>query len=390
MKQISATIFYLCVVFLLHTQCKLGSPESEITVFNLADGEKNRKEFLLSNLVDDVEYVQLESLPECYVTRADFDVSENYIVVAHKYRPPQVMLFDRQGRFLNLIGKQGKGPGEYVSRYAYAWISKHESWILVYDFDGMALLQYSLDGEHIRTYKQLNRSQDRISQLAITPDDQIVLFMYRPQGAVTDYPLVRILDAQFEVIEESYHISKGESTDYSTSGRAEIIQSGNELSFREPYYDTLCMKEGLDYRPSYVFIMHEPRPQAYYDKGSDDFNRIVWLNKVGKYFIAHGTLAGGEGTICTYYCDIETGEVIRPITDNNLNDVDGIGEYFTDIELGENFMVDPIQIIDLKEAIDTADLNQKVLLPDKRDALIRMAKEAKVEDNAILRLFRVR
>ncbi len=378
------------VVMLALANCSPDQKESEVIEIYLEQGEKNRKEFMLSYLVDEVEYVQLETRSDCYVTRARFDVSENYILVAHEYHPPQVMVFKRDGRLHALIGKQGKGPGEYHTKHPKAKISQDESWLVVYDSDGLALLQYTIDGKYLRTYNELDRSRDRISEFVITPDNQIVLFMYRPQLAASNYALVRVLDDEFNVIEESFEINKDDSEFYSVGGRPEIIQYGDELGFREPYYDTLFMKEPNGYRAAYHFNVLEPAVPGYFFSRKEEYNQMVWLNRIGNFFMCQGVKGNGEGTIETIFINLETQEVIRTKTENNINDIDGVGEYWIDIEPPEKYLVQALQIVDLKEAMDTLDLSEKVVFPDKRDELIRLVNEASEEDNAIVRLFRVR
>ncbi len=64
----------------------------------------------LSEFVDRVEYVKLETSKECLLSSAIYLVGNKYIVAVQPYGPAQVFLFDRSGKFLRKIGGEGKGP----------------------------------------------------------------------------------------------------------------------------------------------------------------------------------------------------------------------------------------------------------------------------------------
>lgn len=73
-----------------------------------------KKELKLSELVDHIEYVQLESRRECMVAGGWVVVGEKYIVICTGVRFGEVvLLFNRQGKFIRKIGQKGQGPGEY-------------------------------------------------------------------------------------------------------------------------------------------------------------------------------------------------------------------------------------------------------------------------------------
>ena len=60
--------------------------------------------------------VKLETRPEAFFKPSKTFVSENYIGVVG-YEPASFKLFDGNGKFLNDIGTQGRGPNEYRNIY---------------------------------------------------------------------------------------------------------------------------------------------------------------------------------------------------------------------------------------------------------------------------------
>lgn len=71
-----------------------------------------------------VRFVPLETKTECLMGGLkQIQVTDSFIFVVTAKRKGQVMMFDRNGKFLRKIGRYGKGPGEHIyvenNEYAY-------------------------------------------------------------------------------------------------------------------------------------------------------------------------------------------------------------------------------------------------------------------------------
>lgn len=90
----------------------------DVITINL-DQKFESKPILLSQLVDSVEIVPLESNVDSYIPRLkDIFISTNFIALTSGSDYPNfasVKLFSRKGDFIRSIGKRGGGPGEYVN-----------------------------------------------------------------------------------------------------------------------------------------------------------------------------------------------------------------------------------------------------------------------------------
>jgi hypothetical protein len=66
------TLLSLSLLMLIHA-CSPKVPAGTTTI-NILDGLKTEKEFRLSEIVDGVEYVKLETTPECLLSYANYRV----------------------------------------------------------------------------------------------------------------------------------------------------------------------------------------------------------------------------------------------------------------------------------------------------------------------------
>lgn len=70
---------------------------------------------MLSDLIEDIEYIPLETNQKCLLGDVRFfDISANYIVV-YCVSPSKAFLFHRNGRFIAQLGDIGQGPKEYLT-----------------------------------------------------------------------------------------------------------------------------------------------------------------------------------------------------------------------------------------------------------------------------------
>lgn len=97
-----------------------------------------------------MEYVCLEAETDCILSKiSKISVSESFLFVSDSYR---LLEFDRSGRYIRLIGSQGRGPGEYDKIWDIAineadreiFILSSGRKILVYDFDGKFIRDFAI------------------------------------------------------------------------------------------------------------------------------------------------------------------------------------------------------------------------------------------------------
>jgi len=116
-------IQFLILLLLGLAACNTVGDESVTVVNNGPEAEyiihlKKIKDSIhvnLSDLAKDLEFVALETKPECIFSQGDIYFSDEYILVMKpKYG---ILQFDRHGKFIRTLAKVGEGPTEYTRAY---------------------------------------------------------------------------------------------------------------------------------------------------------------------------------------------------------------------------------------------------------------------------------
>jgi hypothetical protein len=113
-------------------------------VIDLSDVWNHPQEMLLSTLAADIEYIPLETTPDCLLKdplKIQATVFDRYVIV----NSGGMKLFDRKGKYLRSIGSRGKGPQEYLSSSRFALDEKSEK-VYILDDQQHKVIVYHLDG----------------------------------------------------------------------------------------------------------------------------------------------------------------------------------------------------------------------------------------------------
>ena len=103
------------------------------------------RECKVSEFASSIEYIPLEDREECLLSNELNVVVAAQDVFVHDAKENKVFRFDKTGKFMNLMGKRGQGPGEYNRIFGiYADDSSKECFLLepfsnrinVYDYNG--------------------------------------------------------------------------------------------------------------------------------------------------------------------------------------------------------------------------------------------------------------
>jgi 6-bladed beta-propeller len=122
------------------------------TVIRIPMGQNIEKSIVLplSLLVEDVRFIALETSPDCFL---DQDISKielfnkEIFISDYKY----IYRFSLNGKFLNRIGKRGRGPGEYSSKGFQSFlIDKQNSQLIIFDLVTQRMIAYDIEGKFVR------------------------------------------------------------------------------------------------------------------------------------------------------------------------------------------------------------------------------------------------
>ena len=125
--------------------------------------EKSDKPMDLSNSIDEITYLPLETKKESLIGTVSKVIRFNdKYVVADKKRG-KIFLFDNKGKFISTIGEKGHGPKEYVKLEDIEINKKDTSLVVIGNVSPLRLIYYSLNNSASSEKEYRNLSGQRFS-----------------------------------------------------------------------------------------------------------------------------------------------------------------------------------------------------------------------------------
>lgn len=198
----------------------------------------------LSEIVDSMEIISLETTEKCLISEIDrIEINQDLIYVSDRTNA-KIFVFTAQGKFLKSIGRQGMGPGEYSHLGNFTF--KDDS-IIVQDRFRSKYVTYDLSG---------NLSKEipyDVFHLEIVPFNNLAYFISSYiQSEYGNFNLYKF-DFRIGKIVSSMIPFDNESIDKSTYGlRRYTSKCGNEATLIYPLNDTIYTLRENVVAPSYV------------------------------------------------------------------------------------------------------------------------------------------
>jgi len=251
--------------------CKPYQQRTEVQVIDLSGIWDKPEEILLSSIATDIEYIPLETKPECLLG----EPGNLRIILMDHYILAGMRLFDYEGRFIATFGRKGKGPQEYVGAASVACNEKMKR-IDVLDAGSDRIVSYGFNGEFIREIP-IAKNGARI----ISDESGRIGIMYLPwREDPSD-------TARFEWMTETGKLIKtvplyvgrpkdgGQNWDIG----ARLYREGDNMCFAEVPYDTIYQLVGD----------HEWKPRWAFSSWSNKMPREYWLDNI-KWSTERGNL----------------------------------------------------------------------------------------------------
>ncbi|UCE40520.1 MAG: 6-bladed beta-propeller [Candidatus Aminicenantes bacterium] len=198
-----------------------------------------------------------------------------------------VMVFDEQGKFINSFGKEGNGPGEFITMDDIHWC-RFDNLLYIPDRRNNRINKFSSDGKFIEALKT-SKFKIRVMGIASFEDGKFMLTGMRFGGNFADYRII-VVDHSFDNVLAEYgedflchRIGMEYFPNFSDVG----IVSGTQLYYTSPSeYKIVLFDRNLD--KNKIIIKTYPKmftPQ--YVRGFySDFNGIENIAKVnGNYIV---------------------------------------------------------------------------------------------------------
>lgn len=271
------TIF---ILGLLLIGCNSNQQESaNHSTIHLSENVMEVAKLPLSDAVQKVDIVPLETTDESLLNDLGFvEVTDNSIFI-YQRRTSEILRFSRDGKFLNKIGKQGQGPGEYTyisglqidENKGEVYAIAVANGVLVYDLEGTfkrQVIEYTSLEKHFSsiTNKQYLLFDDQFFFTQTLP-------FFKPVKEDSIWS-VTIADKQFQInktfCSPSYRgriegINENLTSDYSKNYWKEepisIDTYQNELTLKYPDTDTIYVYDqaGQQLNPQYTIFSNEPK-----------------------------------------------------------------------------------------------------------------------------------
>ncbi|HBB93189.1 MAG: hypothetical protein A2X22_04745 [Bacteroidetes bacterium GWF2_49_14] len=413
MKSFQSLLF---LAFLSFAACSCNrSSTSGILIINIDEALKSRGTFKLSQIADDVEFIQLHGMDnQTYIKPGSY----NYVVgleaiLVLNYDPLEVLLFSRNGSFIRKISQQGKGPGEFTGSLV-AGLNNANRTLLICDNSGKKFLLFDFEGNCLieRQYQDVvNVNLFWIGGVRIDENENFVLCNGSPpsQGKKT-YDLL-IFDKNLSFLTGiNEKPPKGGSPQMFTGSLPRIIELNGEIHYWSKGQDTI-FRITDNYKPEPVQLILNLAPAVWDDLHSRIISGNTSLSNIletKQCIIIEGSR---EETPFIVVFDKGTGKGQQvqtnsmcgiPMFEKTIgieNDLFGFGPIFLSdyITLQNKKMVlilHPGMVEWIEENIKGrfTDCLQAstVLLPDKRDELIRIIKNLDENSGPVLMVVKLK
>jgi hypothetical protein len=255
--------------------------------------EEQRTQLYASDFISDIEYIALETHPQCLIGDVVItSISENYIVVfsSNEYN---CFLFSRNGKFIRKIGQRGDGPEDY---YSGSYKLKIDEKLGIVFLIGLRYIySYRITGEFIKKFDsgELLKTIDikRISNIMHWKDNLFCADVFFESGDETYRFFIFSLDGDIIKLYPNYlkiegvNFSKYNIDSYFFCYREQIY-------FKEVFSDTLfVINDQLDFVPEIIIDIQNKRTDVTivaeppYNK---EFIRYVY--KFENYIFLHGSV----------------------------------------------------------------------------------------------------
>lgn len=380
--------------------------ENGIIDIDINKAIEDRRDFKLSQLVKDVEFITLESTVESYFEFSQrYQVTDHYILIIGEIEN-RILLFDRSGKFLRQIGKRGQGPGEYYNPN-YAAIDPGERFIFVIEGTFPKILKFNIDGTFI---KERNISSEFTSEVESQPlfldNAHFALAFDRPIIPQDDYYNIGVFDSELILVEKMIPIPNNDSLCLKINNRRLSAGSGKNFFF-ENFVDTVYSIDiGQKPKAEYHFTITENRytlddlrgkAKNNYDR---EFNSVNFVTDLPYYsLITTLQISSTQMEMRQLIYDKKEMEAFLPMINSNCdtsslyrddyycisNDLFGYNPVWLGAFPGQNLSIYPIYLSNASSITDLECLRKMdVLLPEKRDKLADMIESHTGEELPIL------
>jgi len=361
---------------------------------------KNQREIKLSEIVSDVEIIQLENTPEAFIGLFEnIEYTKDYIFIQCWDQP--VLQFSRSGKFIRHIGGLGKGPGEYNNCIKLSinekdkriYVQTFNYNIMVFDFNGAFLKTIQFPAmELCMKFWTWGRDSTLVSYLEPTSGNEPFVYIeYNEQGdtlqAINNYIF--------------WNSNKGFGTLAPFKDQNFSYRFENKLHLKGCYNDTVyTYDENNSFDPKFFIDLGKhklPEDMVYERKwtrpppadlcwtGVHETTDYVFL-PYGYHFNQDKPEAEREEKgLVLYNKKTKRGEAVKETKQGGFTDDIAGGPDFRPTITNDDTALMILSAMDMKSYLKSEKFkNSKVKLPEKKEKLMLINKTLREEDNHFL------
>lgn len=195
-------ILFLCLLLALSACNKqsdnhpAGVTEGELFSLDITTLDNKIHTVYVSDLMESIEIIQLDTAREAYIAINQLMVSDNYLLTTNG---KHAKLFRRSdGKFISNIGNRGQGPGEFnivdggvidernQRVYLSDMVLDH---VIAYDWNGKHLPDEAIQLPMVPSWKEVYLNENKDSALVfVSPNDKGILVRFRNRMEVEANP----------------------------------------------------------------------------------------------------------------------------------------------------------------------------------------------------------
>ena len=195
-------ILFLCLLLALSACNKqsdnhpAGVTEGELFSLDITTLDNKIHTVYVSDLMESIEIIQLDTAREAYIAVNQLIVSDNYLLTTNA---KHAKLFRRSdGKFISNIGNRGQGPGEFnivdggvidernQRVYLSDMVLDH---VIAYDWNGKHLPDEAIQLPMVPSWKEVYLNENKDSALVfVSPNDKGILVRFRNRIEVEANP----------------------------------------------------------------------------------------------------------------------------------------------------------------------------------------------------------
>jgi hypothetical protein len=358
-----------------HTSLEKASNEEiniapDIEQIRITDIDENSV-MKYSEIFDSIRFVRLETTDNSLIGRVDkIIVTDDRFVILDASIAKMVFVFDKNGKFLNRIGKNGNGPGEYDEPDDIVY-DKYNDELLILCANKKTIMRFNFDGNFIDDIK----TDWWASSIMVVAPNTYLLYLNNisQKNSYSDRHNILVINEKGNVLKELFPAKDAETLSFPAKHAFSFY--GDEIVFT-PCYDNIIYKlNDNSCKEKYFLDFGKYKiPQSFFKNTTfREFDKKI---KNGDYAFSIGSIETDSHVICQFVykgkifdCFYSKNTKNTKITSVYLNDINALasGRSFNSVD--GNFIIDfvePQSFVEFRSIVNNKNVkNFKELLLNK-------------------------